>query len=184
MNRIKIKISTKIKFYRKIFVNKLYNVVFMQKILTRLTIILSLSSFSLSCKEEARPSIPSCEVYIEVSRSSFPNDYAKLQNPNSAVSYIYTPGVPMPANFKYGYGGVLIFRDLDGKIRSCDLACPVEASRTVRVEVNMPFAVCPVCNSKFDLSHGFASPTAGPAKESLRIYSNVFERANSIVVSN
>ena len=156
----------------------------MIKITTRLSIILFLLGFSFSCKEEARPSIPSFEVYIEVSRSSFPNDYAKLQNPNNAVSYIYTPGVPMPANFKYGYGGVLIFRDLEGRIKSCDLACPVEASRTVRVEVNMPYAVCPVCGSKFDLSYGFASPSAGPAKESLRIYSNVFERVNSIIVSN
>ena len=133
-----------------------------------------------SCQKELRSSIPSCEVYIETS----PSEFAKLQTPNSAVSYIYTPGMTVPASFRFGYGGVLIFRDLENKIKSCDLACPVEASRTVRVEVKMPFAVCPVCGSEFELSWGFAAPVAGPAKESLRFYDNVRVRANSIVVIN
>ena len=146
----------------------------------KIIVLLFLSGILFSCKKEIRSSIPNYEVYIETS----PSEYAHLSTSGSAFSYVRTPGVPAPVNFRYGYGGVLIYRDLERKIRSCDLACPVEASRTIRVEVDMPFAVCPVCNSKFDLSYGFASPIAGPAKESLHIYSNVFERANSIVVSN
>ena len=152
----------------------------MKKIIVHLSIILLLSGFSFSCEKTIRSSIPDCEVYIETQ----PHEYAKLRSPNSAVSYFYTPGVPVPANFKFGFGGVLIYRDLDGRIRSCDLACPVEASRTIRVEVNMPFAVCPVCGSEFNLSWGTASPKSGPAKEALRIYDHVIDRGTSIVVSN
>ena len=153
----------------------------MKKIIIRLSVILSfLSSLSFSCTKEPRSSIPDFEVYIETN----PSEFAKLRNPGSAVSYIQTPGAIVPVNFRFGFGGVLIFRDLDGRIRSCDLACPVEASRSIRVEVNMPFAECPVCKSRFDLSYGFASPVGGPAKETLRMYRNVLERANSIVVSN
>jgi len=152
----------------------------MKKTIVHLFIILFFSVFSFSCEEKIRSSIPNCDVYIETS----PSEYAKLRTPNNAVSYIYTPGVPVPANFRFGYGGVLIYRDLGEQIRSCDLACPVEASPTIRVEVNMPFAVCPVCNSKFDLSYGFASPVSGPAKEPLHIYPHVYERATSIRVSN
>ena len=136
-----------------------------------------------SCKEERRSSIPSCEVYIETS----PSEFARLRTPNSAVSYIYTPGMQVPANFRFGYGGVLIYRDLDNKLRSCDLACPVEASNIVRVDVNMPFAVCPQCKSEFDLSWGLAIPSArntGPARESLRNYDNIRVKSNSIVVIN
>ncbi len=150
----------------------------MRKKIVHLSIILLLSILSFSCDKEIRSSIPSCEVYIETS----PSEYAKLRNPNNAVSYI--PEGFVVVSFKYGYGGVLIYRDLESKIRSCDLSCPVEASRTTRVTVNMPFAVCPVCDSKFDLSYGFASPVSGPAKESLHIYTHVYERTNSIVVSN
>ena len=152
----------------------------MKKTIVHLFILLLFGALSFSCKKEIRSSIPDSEVYIETR----PSEYALLRSPNSAYRYIYTPGVPVPATFRFGFGGVLIFRDLEGKARSCDLACPVEVSRTTRVEVDMPFAVCPVCGSKFDLSYGFASPIGGPAKESLRIYKNVLERVNSIIVSN
>ena len=152
----------------------------MKRTIVYLPFILSLLGSSFSCKEEIRSSIPDCKVYIE----TLPHEYNKLKNPNSAVLYVHAPGAPV--NFRYGYGGVLIYRDLESKIRSCDLACPVEASYAIRVDVNMPFAVCPKCNSKFDLSYGFAAPVSGPAKESLRIYHNVFERSSppSIVVTN
>jgi hypothetical protein len=154
----------------------------MQKIIVYLSIISFVFAFSFSCKKEIRSSIPESEVYIETS----PSEYAKLRNSNSSVSYIPISGATVPINFKYGYGGVLIYRDLESKIRSCDLACPVEKSRTTRVEVSMPFALCPVCQSKYDLSYGFAAPVSGPAKESLHIYSNVYERTSPsrIVVSN
>ena len=146
----------------------------------KLFILLIIFLIFFACKKEERSSIPSCEVYIETS----PSEYSKLLTPNSSVSYIYTPGMSVPANFRFGYGGVLIYRDLDSKLRSCDLACPVEASRTIRVEVQMPRAVCPVCKSEFDLSWGFAAPVAGPAKEPLRVYDNVRTKSNSVVVVN
>jgi nitrite reductase/ring-hydroxylating ferredoxin subunit len=165
-------------FLNAIFKKNKYHIVMKKTIIRLSVILLFLSGFFFSCKKEIRSSIPNAEVYIETS----PSEFAKLRNPNSAVSYI--PGDLRPINFRFGFGGVLIFRDLDGRVRSCDLACPVEASRTIRVEVKMPYAVCPVCHSEFDLSWGFASPKSGPAKEPLRLYNNVFERATSIVVSN
>jgi len=141
-------------------------------------ILLFLSGLFFSCEKEIRSSIPDFEVFIETS----PSEFAMLQT--IMIPVTYTPDKPVSATFRLGYGGVLIFRDFDKKVRSFDLACPVEVSRNTRVEIDMPFAVCPVCNSKFDLSWGFASPVAGPAKEPLRAYRNVFERANSYVVQN
>jgi len=153
----------------------------MKKIIVRLSILLFLSGFFFSCEKKERSSIPDCEVYIEIREGT--GQYAILRLIGEAVSYAYTPGVQVPANFRFGFGGVLIYRDLEGRIRSCDLACPVEAQPTVRVKVTMPFAECPACGSKFDLSWGFAVPVAGPARESLRSY-HASERATSIVVSN
>ncbi len=151
----------------------------MKKITIRLSILLFLAGFSFSCEKKIDSSIPDYEVYIETN----PKQYAELRIPGRAVECVYTPGVPVPANFRFGYGGVLIYRDLEGRIRSCDLACPVEAQANIRVKVTMPYAECPVCGSRFDLSWGFAAPVSGPAKESLRSY-HASERANSIVVSN
>jgi len=151
----------------------------MKKITIHLSILSFLAFFSFSCEKKERSSIPDCEVYIETK----PSEYATLRLIGSAVTYIYTPGVPVPANFRFGYGGVLIYRDLEGRIRSCELACPVEAQPSVRVKVTMPYAECPVCGSKFDLSWGTAVPVAGPAREALRGY-HASERTNSIVASN
>ena len=152
----------------------------MKKISIRLSVVLFLSGFFFSCEEKIRSSIPDCEVYIETQY----DEYVKLKTYGNWVSYFRQPGVQAPAKFRYGYGGVLIYRDLNGNVRSCDLACPVEALPTVRVEINMLSAVCPECGSKFDLSWGLAAPVSGPAKESLYNYSQVFERATTIVVSN
>ncbi len=149
----------------------------MKKIIICLFILFSFAVLSFSCEKKRDSSIPDYDVHIETT----PSEYAILSIPGNFV--IYTPDVLVAANSRFGYGGVLLYRDLEGKIRACDLACPVEALPSVRVDVKMPYAECPVCGSRFDLSWGLAVPIAGPARESLRSY-HANERTNSIVVSN
>lgn len=137
-------------------------------------------AMATGCTEvEERSSIPDHEVYVK----TFANDYTTLRIPGNSVSYIATPTSVYPTNFKLGFGGVLIYRDVEGKIHACDLACPVEASRGIRVDVKMPFATCPVCGSKFDLTFGFAAPCDGPAKETLKVY-NAIDQGAAIIASN
>ncbi len=152
----------------------------MKKITVRLSVLLFLVVFSFSCEKKINSSIPDYEVYIETN----PKQNTELSISCRAIECVYTPGEPVPFDFRFGYGGVLIYRDCDlGKIHSCDLACPVEAQPNIRVKVTMPYAECPACGSKFDLTWGLAVPVSGPAKEPLRSY-HVSERMNSIVVSN
>lgn len=132
-----------------------------------------------ACSEvEERSSIPDSQVYIK----TFGNDYVTLRIAGNSVSYISSPTSVYPTNFKLGYGGVLIYRDMDEKIHACDLACPVEASRSILVNVKMPFATCPSCGSKFDLTFGFAAPCEGPAKETLKQY-NAIDNGSAIIAS-
>ena len=46
-----------------------------------------------------------------------------------------------------------------------DLSCPVEKSREIRVAISSDNyeAVCPVCDSHYDVTMGGGAPTAGPA---------------------
>ncbi|HOI27721.1 MAG TPA: hypothetical protein PLN63_07865 [Paludibacteraceae bacterium] len=134
-----------------------------------------------SCKEEVEEasSIPNCDVLIETNAT----DYVTLKIVNNYVTYVRSATALMPTNFELGYGGILIYRDQDDKIQGCDLACPVEASRSVLVDVKMPFATCPQCGSRFDLTFGFAAPCGGPAKETLKRYKAI-DTGNKIVVSN
>lgn len=116
-----------------------------------------------SCKEEVS-NIPKCEVYVKTSFS----EYQKLLNVNNAV--IYSIDEVYPTNFRLGYAGICIFRDLDNNICCCDLACPYECLRSVVLEIKMPYATCQLCGSKFDLSYGQGNPLSGPATCGLKMY--------------
>lgn len=132
-----------------------------------------------SCSDvEERSSIPDHEVNLK----TFGNDYATLRITGNSVSYVASQTSLYPTNTRLGFGGVLIYRDYEGKINACDLACPVEAQRNILVNVKMPTATCPECGSKFDLSFGPAQPCGGPARETLKRY-NAVDHGTYITVS-
>lgn len=69
-----------------------------------------------------------------------------------------------------GYAGLLIWVGMDGYYHAADLCCPHCLKRNKPVEVDGIYAVCPICDEHFDLSYGYAFPTKGKTKESLRTY--------------
>lgn len=146
----------------------------MRKKLFQLFLLLVILS---SCRND-QSAIPSAEVYVKTSYS----EYMTLMKVNSCV--IYSQDDIYPSNFKLGYGGIIIFRDLEGLIRSCDLACPYEALPGFRLEVEMPFAYCSECGSKFDLTYGVGNPIGGPAECGMKIYNKIRDTGESILVTN
>ena len=77
----------------------------------------------------------------------------------------------IPADFPYtsttftGYGGVLLVSDVFGNPLAYDLACPVEGSADVRVEIDTEASVakCPKCKSTYDVFANEGSPLSGDA---------------------
>jgi len=83
----------------------------------------------------------------------------------------------IPANFPYtettytGFGGVLIIMGMNpflaGEMAplAYDMACPVECDANIRVAIDPDTfeAVCPVCDSHYDVTMGAGAPIAGPA---------------------
>ena len=69
-----------------------------------------------------------------------------------------------------GYAGLLIWTAMDGHYHAADLCCPNCLKRTKPVEVDGLFAICPLCDEHYDLSYGYAFPTKGKTKESLKKY--------------
>lgn len=131
----------------------------------------------LSCRNDENE-IPECEVYVKTSYS----EYQTLLMTNSAV--VYEKDALYPANFRLGYGGILIFRDLERQIRCCDLSCPYENLRSVTLDVKMPYATCPECGSKFDLTYGACNPIKGPASCGLKLYTKIRDTGSYILVTN
>ena len=90
--------------------------------------------------------------------------------------FILAPNCIEPPGFSYvygsatGYGGVLLIcgQAMSGSIEplAYDLSCPVERLPEVRVYIdfNTLEAICPDCDSHYDVVEANGAPTSGPAE--------------------
>lgn len=78
----------------------------------------------------------------------------------------------VPTNFPYtdyaqtGFGGVLLVGDFEGVPHAYDLACPVERTASVRINVDLDAMAgyCPKCHSTYDIFR-LGTPLSGEAAE-------------------
>lgn len=75
-----------------------------------------------------------------------------------------------------GYAGLLVWVGMDGYYHAADLCCPHCLKRNKPVNVDGLYAVCPICDEHFDLSYGYAFPTLGKTKETLRLYQTLTQQ--------
>ncbi|MDR1259175.1 MAG: (2Fe-2S)-binding protein [Tannerellaceae bacterium] len=132
-----------------------------------------------SCEKAFISSIPNYPVYLELDLAFEDNVLVPV------LAYkIYTPQNVNQAIEKTGFGGVLIFHGINA-YHAFDAACPHEASRTVTVGVDDDhlYAVCPRCQTKYDLTSGVANPVSGPGREQLKPY-RVWGSDSKIYVGN
>lgn len=139
---------------------------------------------TFACSKTYNTSIPSYEVYLELD----------LTYEDKALKAPYAYKIYDQHNInqmieRTGFGGVLVYHGLSGDgtetYYAFDAACPHEANRDVRVEVDEDglHFVCPKCNSKFNLQFGGGYRVSGPAEENLKRYQVIME-GNKIYVRN
>ena len=145
------------------------------------TILLTVAT---GCETVNDSRIPSYPVYIDLSNPGLWNTYG-VSGFGSWQRFICQTGSAVePAGFAYkdgaatGYGGVLLIEGMDPfELQTAvplayDLSCPVEKSPTIRVTIDPTTyeAVCPVCESHYDITMGAGAPTVGPALSGERQY--------------
>lgn len=152
-------------------------------------LLMALLSALASCNQIDDDRIPSLPVYIDLSGDGMWNTYG-VSGVGISRSFIKYQGELSPSDFPFnantyvGFGGVLLIGGVDPFTSepnvplAYDLACPVERSQTVRVAFDSENleAVCPVCDSHYDVVMAGGSPVSGPAltgkyKYGLRRYS-------------
>lgn len=145
------------------------------------TIIIGISfvlfAFLTACQSVDNERIPNMPVNISLSNPGLWNTYG-VSGFGSHRNFIYNPnGSSQPAGFAYkansatGFGGVLLIEGVDplsavtAAPLAYDLACPVERTPTIRVEVENEtyMAVCKQCNSVYDVTIGNGAPVSGEA---------------------
>ena len=128
--------------------------------------------------------IPAMPVYIDLSNQGMWNSYGVSGFGSFRYFVCQTGSAIEPAGFPYkdgaatGYGGVLLIEGMDpfelqtSMPLAYDLSCPVEKSPTIRVVIDPETfeAVCPVCESHYDVTMGAGAPTAGAALAGERQY--------------
>jgi nitrite reductase/ring-hydroxylating ferredoxin subunit len=124
-----------------------------------------------SCNKVYVSSIPDYPVYLELDLTFEDKNIL----PISAYK-IFTPGNVNQAVERTGFGGVLVYHGLNSEgldaYYAFDTACPYEASRTTTVTVSDDhlYAVCPKCQSRYELLNGIGNPVNGPGYERLKSY--------------
>lgn len=135
--------------------------------------------FSCGDNLEDHP-IPSLPVYLEIDFQT-PRDKGLKVPPSYSI---YTSENKKLREY-IGFGGVLVVYTMNYGYKAFDLACPLEAKRSVLVEMDDAYsAVCPSCGSKFEviLDSGSGMCTEGKAKY-LRPYT-VTQSGNLLIVRN
>lgn len=119
--------------------------------------------------------LPSMPVSIDMSNQGIWNTYG-VWGYGQYSYFIYTGTIREPSGFPYnyssatGYGGVLLISGQNaftGDVGplAYDLSCPVERMPDVRVYVdgNSLEAVCPECESHYNVVEAGGAPLSGPA---------------------
>ena len=101
---------------------------------------------------------------------SFTIDLRFVDDDLFAPSSAKTITVPRKATDRLGYGGLILSQDVHGQFRAFDLACPHEALRDVKVELDGILVKCPKCGSVYDLSQGFGNRMSGKSDYDLKRY--------------
>lgn len=110
--------------------------------------------FFLSCDDEQFSAIP----YVPVSFTVNLNIVNALTVPGNSV---YFAGA--------GYGGIIIYCEMQGSYYAFDAACTYEVNPSCKVEPKNVLGSCPCCKSQFILLGGSA-PSKGPAAAPLKQY--------------
>lgn len=125
-----------------------------------------------------RSSVPSYPVGMRINILA---EYPHFQ-PTATGEYLIfdQPRYPTEA---VGYAGLLIYVAMDAQYHAYDLACPRCLDRQQGITVDGFFAVCPICEERYDLSYGLAVPTKGIATEALRQYNALYSNGYLTITS-
>lgn len=145
----------------------------------RLVIVLGVLLTFFGCKDERnslQSSVPRYPVNVTINTKV--GEFVHFQ-PTATLTYVFVDAAgyhyngrvvqPLSVLDAYGYGGVVVYIDINGNYNAFDMACPYCAAQAkVRpCLIDGIFAKCPECEEEYDLGSGTAAPQKGIAQEAL-----------------
>ena len=156
-----------------------------------------------ACQSVDEERIPNMAVNISLADAGLWNTYGVSGFGNSRNFILNLSGASQPAGFPYkygsatGFGGVLLIEGMDPYTTTTsaplayDLACPVERNANIRVYIDPQdyVAVCPQCNSVYNVTMAGGYPIDGEAangkyKYALKAYKVIPSGMGGYYISN
>ena len=81
--------------------------------------------------------------------------------------------LPLSSTDYFGYSGVIIYITQEQQYAAFDLCCP-HCVRRAPCALDGFFVVCPICGERYDISHGYGTPTQSISNEALRKYTTIY----------
>jgi len=110
--------------------------------------------FSSGCDKVHDSVIPSVPFSFTINLTL----HNELKVPGNSI---FIPGI--------GYGGVIVYCEMEGSYFAFDATCTHEVSKTCLVENDGALGTCQCCQSQFIFTGG-GFPSGGPATQALRQY--------------
>ena len=149
----------------------------------KILLLVLLVCLPLACEDEIYSPIPNAQVHVELDldfEDSKLNAGLAWKTFNTSDSHDY-------GRYETGFGGILVINGFGVNtvnLFAYDLACPVEADRSIKVKPDdAGKATCPKCNAIYDVAYGSGKPESG-TKYGLRCYRVSPSRENRYIVSN
>jgi hypothetical protein len=138
-------------------------------------LIISLQPFLVSCKKSKYDVIPAVVVDFSINL----NDplFINLLSPFTYVYVDQTTNNWGQYSAGYNNNGIIVFRSTEDEFYAYDRTCPYDYEvnkKNVRVDaVDMIYAVCPECGTKYALTAN-GSPASGVGRYPLKNYRTAF----------
>jgi len=147
----------------------------------RIVVLLLFVAVAFSCEKEYYTTIPNYPANLKLNMED-------MDVLNASLAY-KTFTTPRLATDRLGFGGILVINGMGTNVVNLyayDLACPVEAQRTVRVvpdkSTAFTTATCPKCGAVFNIATGTGAPQSG-TKYYLKSYSVYWDGMQYVVVN-
>lgn len=138
-------------------------------------ILLLLAVLLTACKDaNIQSPVPQAAVYLDI---DIAREYPGFvpESPCQSLSFPRYGSIVYERD-RLGYGGVVVWIDVEGHYCAADMCCPKCLSPRQPVEVpnNGSVATCPICGEEFTLITQYGMPTKGICKDILKPYGTNF----------
>ncbi|MCQ2328637.1 MAG: hypothetical protein MJZ59_04765 [Paludibacteraceae bacterium] len=146
-------------------------------------IVMVLAVILTACEDaNIQSPVPQAAVYLDI---DIERQYPNFRPPTCQSLSFPRYGSVVYERDRLGYGGVVVWIDIEGHYCAADMCCPkcLNPHKPIEVPDNGSLAICPTCGEEFTLITQYGMPTKGICKDILRPF-GVYQSSSIVHIRN